>query len=197
MLRHIQKHHGDQDLQLLPCPRDDECEPQNLKVRHEVGPRSRTKSPRTRAKRSRKSYSEYNYMTQMRDDSDDEDDGADVDANDKAIKLLTGLLVKQDAAMSKGSKPVEDLTTGEIERELKEIELKKARAELKEVEVRIEERKERIALYNEVRTNLSSIAEAAKFVLNNGTYQNRLGDKNVLEEAYSQLVHDHDGKSQL
>ena len=209
MLRHIEKHHKDIDFKLLPEPSEQEYEPIKPVGRPEGSANKRLKTakgPRGRPKKGSKRVKSrgYDYMMAMRDeDSDDNNADEDIaDDNDKAIKLLTGLLVKHNEGKMKR---IEEYSDVDIEREMKEIGLKKARAELREVEIRIKEREERIHLYQEVKSKINLLANAAKVVIEAGAsltinhepraelYERGIQEGNsVLQEAFTELVHGND-----
>lgn len=202
MLRHIEKHHKDVDFSLLPTPMESDYEPIKPVGRPEGSSGAKRpqapKGPRGRPRKldKVKKPRNYDYMMQMRDEgSDDQDDEDLPDDNDKAIKLLTGLLVKHNEG---NMKRIEDYSNAEIEREMREIELKKARAELKEVEIRIKEREERIDLYREVKSKINLLADFATVVIDGAglraesreeLYKLRNHDGNVLQDAFTELVH--------
>ena len=140
--------------------------------------------PRGRPRKERKEKG-YSYMDEIRWEEEEGGECLSDDAelgeedHDRAIKLLTGLLVKQEtkSALERGKKRLEDFTDADFDREMKELSVKKARAELREVEVRIKEQEERMDLYKVVQTQLNVLVDAAKALLGDrlqdSTYGNR------------------------
>lgn len=68
---------------------------------------------------------------------DESDEEEEVDEQDRAVKILTGLLTRtkgDDSTLAK--KPLRQFTEADFDRELKELSVKKARLELRELEER-------------------------------------------------------------
>lgn len=169
-MRHLQKIHPDIDLDSLPEPDPNlyEAAPPVYVREKKDQKRKSSGRPRGRPRKERKEKG-YSYMDEIRweeeeggDCLSDEGDIGEGEG-DRAIRLLTGLLVKQEnLGPERGKKRLEDFTEADFEREMKELSVKRARAELREVEVRVKEREERIHLYRVLQTQLTLLVHAAK-----------------------------------
>ena len=201
-MRHLQKVHPDIDLDSLPEPDPNlyEAAPPVYVKEKKDQKRKSSGRPRGRPRKERKEKG-YSYMDEIRWEeegggdclSDDADLGEE--DHDRAIKLLTGLLVKQDAnlAPERGKKRLEDFTDADFDREMKELSVKKARAELREVEVRIREREERMNLYKIVKTQLNVLVDTAKVLvedrLQSSTYAHPAGNRDKYGTLQPDVLH--------
>lgn len=171
------------------------------------------------------------WMDEMTEESEDGADD-DVDANDKAVEILTKLFTTKEkfdlpeeydkgvgtnpgggGAKSGAKGSLLHLTDTEMEREMKELKVKRMRAEVrkleeetahagltkKKVEIEIEEGKERSQFFKRLNSNLDKLISLANCVLINSDSSVResilsavrnqaTGSSSILQEAFSETI---------
>lgn len=118
---------------------------------------------------------------------DESEEEEEVDEQDRAVKILTGLLTRtkgDDTGLAK--KPLKQFTEADFDRELKELAVKKARLELKELE-------ERNRLYMKVSRGFDKIMKAVDVYIEKETSVARTmtvypDGSSILQAAYEDSV---------
>lgn len=119
--------------------------------------------------------------------SDESEEEEEADEQDRAVKILTGLLTRtkgDESTLSK--KPLRQFTDADFDRELKELSVKRARMELKEIE-------ERTRLYLKVSRGFDKIMKAADVYIEKETSVARTmtvypDGSSILQAAYEDSV---------
>ena len=129
---------------------------------------------------------------EITDDGEEDEDG---DQQDKVVRILTGLLAKSGAEpSSEGKKPLGNYSDRDIDRELKELAVRKARLEVEVLQDQKRELRERADLYSEIRTGFRSIVHAANVWVDkesNSSTNTALTPRinpNILQEAYEDSI---------
>ena len=111
----------------------------------------------------------------------------EADEQDRAVKILTGLLTRSKGDESSlAKKPLRQFTDADFDRELKELSVKKARLELKELE-------ERNRLYLKVSRGFDKLMKAADIYVEKETSAARTmtvypDGTSILQAAYEDSV---------
>ena len=146
--------------------------------------------------------------------------GANLNDTDQAVEILTKLLASEERKVSKVSdnrRPLEDYSDADLDREVKELKIKRLRSEIQDLEERKNERKakqrervlnmrekeERIKYYQSMNQGLHRLMKAADIIISNQAPKcfqsspapsmgretaNASKERNLLEEAFHETV---------
>lgn len=146
--------------------------------------------------------------------------GANLNDTDQAVEILTKLLASEERKVSKVSdnrRPLEDYCDADLDREVKELKIKRLRSEIQDLEERKNERKakqrervlsmrekeERIKYYQKMNEGLHRLMKAADIIISNqapkcfmpphsspapSMGRETAKERNLLEEAFHETV---------